>query len=73
MFENDGCLMKVGPDLTCSFMILKPKQIPSFKICLMSSVEINNPKSQPFLKPYVKSKPAKKILVEGENITAEEH
>lgn len=39
----------------------------------MSSIEINNPKSQPFLKPYVKSKPAKKILVEGENITAEEH
>ena len=25
MFENDGCLMKVAADLTCSFMILKPK------------------------------------------------
>jgi serine/threonine-protein phosphatase PP1 catalytic subunit len=25
MFENDGCLMKVADDLTCSFMILKPK------------------------------------------------
>lgn len=24
MFENDGCLMKVGADLTCSFSILKP-------------------------------------------------
>ena len=24
MFENDGCLMSVGEDLTCSFMILKP-------------------------------------------------
>lgn len=24
MFENDGCLMKVAEDLTCSFSILKP-------------------------------------------------
>ena len=24
MFENDGCLMRVGDDLTCGFMILKP-------------------------------------------------
>ena len=45
MFENDGCLMKVAADLTCSFMILKPKQIPTFKVCIMCSIEIGNPKS----------------------------
>lgn len=24
MFENDGCLMKVDAELTCSFLVLKP-------------------------------------------------
>ena len=24
LFENDGCMMKIGADLTCSFMLLKP-------------------------------------------------
>ena len=50
MFENDGCFMQVAEDLTCSFMILKPQRIPEFKICLMNSFEIGNPKNQTFLK-----------------------
>jgi serine/threonine-protein phosphatase PP1 catalytic subunit len=50
MFENDGCFMQVAEDLTCSFMILKPQRIPEFKICLMNSFEIGNPKNQSFIK-----------------------
>ena len=46
IFENDGCLMKVGEDLTCGFMILKPQKIPEFKISFMNSFEIGNPKNQ---------------------------
>ena len=37
VFDNDGCLMKVGEDLTCRFMILKPKRIPEYKISLINS------------------------------------
>lgn len=44
-FENDGCLMKVAEDLTCSFMILKPKTIPEFKVCWMNAFEIGPPKN----------------------------
>lgn len=39
----------------------------------MSSIEIGNPKSQPFIKSYVKSKPNRKQLVDGEQVYAEEH
>lgn len=73
MFENDGCLMQVGEDLTCSFMILKPQRIPEFKICFMNSFEIGNPKNQTFLKAHLKQRPQKNKLVEGENAVAEEH
>lgn len=44
-FENDGCLMKVGEDLTCSFMILKPQKDPEFKLNLFVSDEIDSPKT----------------------------
>lgn len=50
MFENDGSVMKVAEDLTCSFMILKPQRIPEFKVCLLNSHEIDDPKSSSFLK-----------------------
>ena len=73
MFDNDGCLMKVADDLTCSFMILKPQTIPEYKVCWMNSFEIGNPKNQPFLKSQLKQKPVKKELLEGEPVYAEEH
>jgi len=73
MFENDGCLMKVAEDLTCSFSILKPQRIPEFKVCFMNSFEIGNPKNQSFLKTHLKPRPQKKRLVEGENVYCEEH
>ena len=28
LFENDGCMMKIGEQLQCSFMLLKPQKIP---------------------------------------------
>ena len=31
MFANDGCLMRVAEDLTCGFLILKPKKIKENK------------------------------------------
>lgn len=53
MFENDGCLMRVAQDLTCSFSILKPQRIPEFKVSIINSFEIGNPKQLPFLKTYL--------------------
>lgn len=73
MFENDGCLMKVAADLTCSFSILKPQRIPEFKICVLNSFEIGNPKSQQFLKSHISQKGNRKTLVENDNIYADEH
>jgi len=73
MFENDGCLMKVADDLTCSFMILKPQRIPEHKVCVMNSFEIGNPKTVPFLKSNLNSKPTKKELIEGEKLYADEY
>jgi serine/threonine-protein phosphatase PP1 catalytic subunit len=74
MFENNACLMKVDEDLTCSFIILRPQKIPEFKISLLTSFEINNPKTHSFLKShFIKQKPQKKRLVENENNFAEEH
>ena len=67
VFDNDGCLMKVSEDLTCRFMILKPKRIPEYKISLINSVEIGNPKKHPFLEPTLSEKFTKKLLIEGEN------
>ena len=76
-FENDGCLMKVGEDLTCSFMILKPQKDPEFKFNLIVSDEIENPKHQKIIKRYLKPKPVIKELVESKdymkNGVAEEH
>jgi len=57
MFENDGCLMKVGDDLTCSFLILKPQRIPEYKISFISSDEIIEPKSGKLLKEHMKRMP----------------
>jgi serine/threonine-protein phosphatase PP1 catalytic subunit len=53
MFENDGCLMRVAQDLTCSFSILKPQRIPEFKVSIINSFEIGNPKQLPFFKVYL--------------------
>jgi serine/threonine-protein phosphatase PP1 catalytic subunit len=39
MFANDGCLMRVAEDLTCGFLILKPKKIKEKKLCIISSTE----------------------------------
>jgi len=39
MFANDGCLMRVAEDLTCGFLILKPKKIKEKKLCIISSSE----------------------------------
>jgi hypothetical protein len=59
VFENDGCMMIVNEDLSCSFKILKPNRIPEHKICLFNSLEIGNPKSLAFIKPHLKAKPNK--------------
>jgi serine/threonine-protein phosphatase PP1 catalytic subunit len=74
MFENNACFMKVDEQLYCGFTILKPNRIPEFKICLLTSFEINNPKTNWFLKPHIKQKKLqKKRLVDGEQSFAEEH
>ena len=56
-YENDGCLMKVSEELTCGFLILKPRKIPEFKMCVFTSFEIGDPKSHFFIKNYLSSKP----------------
>lgn len=74
MFENDGCLMKVADDLTCSFSILKPQRIPEYKVSLLIAEEIGPPNQTDFLKKYLKPRPNKKELEKGSShIYAEEH
>ena len=74
MFENDGCLMKVAEDLTCSFSILKPQRIPEYKLCFLSAEEAGPPHQHKLLKNYMKPRPVKKELEKGNSsIYAEEH
>lgn len=74
MFENDGCLMKVAEDLTCSFSILKPQRIPEYKICVLTADEVGLPSELKLLKSYMKPRPNKKELEKGNaTILAEEH
>lgn len=60
MFENDGCLMKVAEDLTCSFSILKPQRIPEYKICLLSAEDVEPPSKSRLIKGFLREKPEKK-------------
>ena len=74
MFANDGCLMRVAEDLTCGFLILKPKKIKEKKICIISSTEQPpNTNQHPFIKQYLKARPNKVELVQGEKIYADQY
>lgn len=74
MFENDGCLMKVAEDLTCSFSILKPQRIPEYKVCLLTAEDVGPPQNTKLLKEFLKQRPEKKELEKNNpSIYAEEH
>ena len=59
-YENDGCLMQVSEELSCKFLVLKPRKIPEYKICVFTSFEVGDPKGHFFVKNYLSSKPETK-------------